>query len=131
MAWLPPRLPRRPSSASLLAMAYAVLVIYASLYPFGPWAWPPGLKAGDLIGLPWPKYWGGFDVEANLAGYLPLGLLVYAAVVRSGGSLLLALGLSAWRPCNTSCRAACPPWWTGGSIPPAPPPACCWACCCT
>jgi VanZ family protein len=98
MAWQPPRLPRRPSSASLLALAYAMLVVYASLYPFGPWTWPPGLKAGDLVGLPWPKYWGGFDVQANLAGYLPLGLLVYAAVVRSGGSLLLALGLGLGLP---------------------------------
>ena len=98
MGWLPSTLPRRRSSATLLALAYAGLVVYASLYPFGPWAWPPGMAGRDLLGLPWPKYWGGLDVQANLLGYLPLGLLVFAAAVRSGRSLIAALLLGLTLP---------------------------------
>jgi VanZ family protein len=84
MRWLPSPLPRRRSSASLLALAYAGLVVYASLYPFWPWTWPPGLELLQLLALPWPKYSGAFDVQANLLGYLPLGLLLFVATVRSG-----------------------------------------------
>ncbi|WP_397534392.1 VanZ family protein [Roseateles sp.] len=92
---LPPSLPRRRSSASLLALSYAGLVVYASLYPFSPWQWPPGLTGLALLQLPWPRYHGSFDIQANLLGYLPLGLLILAASVRSGlrlrAGLLLAL----------------------------------------
>ncbi|MGS0758317.1 hypothetical protein ACVBEH_28615, partial [Roseateles sp. GG27B] len=48
-----------------------------------------------LLGLPWPKYFGMFDMQANLLGYVPLGLLGFAAALRSGiglrGALLLGL----------------------------------------
>jgi len=89
---------RRTSSATWLLLAYMALVIYASLYPFLPWRWPPGLDMQGLLILPWPKYWGGFDVQANLAGYLPLGLLGFAAGMRSGLGLrgALLLGLLPW-----------------------------------
>ncbi|MDM4767989.1 VanZ family protein [Pelomonas sp. SE-A7] len=91
---------RRRSSATWLALIYGLLVVHASLYPFGPWTWPTGVTPSWLIGLPWPRYWGPFDVWVNVLGYLPMGLLTFAAVVRSGGSrragLLLAIaGLSA------------------------------------
>ena len=33
---------RHRSSATPLALAYAALVLYASLYPFTGWRWPPG-----------------------------------------------------------------------------------------
>lgn len=82
---------RRQSSATWLLLAYLALVVYASLYPFGPWTWPPGMTVEGLLGLPWPKYFGTFDVEANLAGYLPLGLLGFAAALRSGLGLRAAL----------------------------------------
>ncbi|WIT12824.1 VanZ family protein [Paucibacter sediminis] len=86
----------RRSSASWLALIYALLVVYASLYPFWPWRWSPSL----LNGLPWPRYWSSFDNWVNVMGYLPLGLLGFAAVVRSGGRqragfMLAVLGLSA------------------------------------
>ena len=86
---------RRRSSATWLALSYGLLVVYASLYPFWPWRLPPSLPWQSLVGLPWPRYWGGFDVWANALGYWPLGLLSFAAVLRSGGrlggALLLAL----------------------------------------
>lgn len=85
----------RRSSATWLALCYAVLVIYASLYPFWPWRMPPSLPWPGIVGLPWPRYWGRFDIWTNAVGYWPLGFLCFAAVIRSGGglarSLLLAL----------------------------------------
>ncbi len=88
----------RRSSATWLALCYAVLVIYASLYPFWPWRVPPSLPWPGVIGLPWPRYWGRFDLWVNMAGYWPLGALCFSAVIRSGGGawralLLTGLGL--------------------------------------
>lgn len=88
---------RRRSSASWLVLSYLLLVVYASLYPFWPWQLPPGMRWQGVIGLPWPHYWQWFDIWANVLGYIPLGVLVLAAVLRSGGSLQMgvALGLLA------------------------------------
>src|SRR6218665_2015541 len=89
---------RRQSSATWLLLAYLALVVYASLYPFWPWTWPPGLSWQGLLRLPWPRYSGAFDQQANLAGYLPFGLLGFAAALRSGLGLraALLLGLLPW-----------------------------------
>jgi VanZ family protein len=81
-----------------LALAYLVLVGYASLYPFSPWDWPDGLRAWDALQLDWPRYWSRFDVWANALGYAPMGLLVFTAVWRSGGSGWLALAAGALLP---------------------------------
>ncbi|MET0517944.1 MAG: hypothetical protein ABW005_03810 [Burkholderiaceae bacterium] len=35
---------RRRSSSTWLLLAYLALVVYASLYPFWPWRWPPPLR---------------------------------------------------------------------------------------
>ena len=86
---------RRQSSATWLLLAYAALIVYASLYPFGPWFWPPGLTLEGMLRLPWPRYFGLFDQYINLLGYLPLGFLGLAAGLRSGWGLWgsIALGL--------------------------------------
>jgi VanZ family protein len=76
--------PRHRSSAGPLAAAFAALVVYATLYPFTGWRWPPGLDVASLLSLPWPPFRNRFDIVANVAGYLPLGLLVYGACVRNG-----------------------------------------------
>jgi VanZ family protein len=75
---------RDRSSAGPLALAFGVLIVYASLYPFTGWRWPPGLDAASLFLLPWPPWRNQFDIAANVLGYLPLGLLVYGASVRNG-----------------------------------------------
>jgi VanZ family protein len=75
---------RDRSSAGPLALAFAALVGYASLYPFSGWRWPPGLDAASLLWLPWPPWRNRFDIVANVLGYLPLGALVYGACVRNG-----------------------------------------------
>jgi VanZ family protein len=75
---------RHRSSASPLALAYAGLALYASLYPFIGWRWPAGLNALDLMALPWTSWGYTFDVWSNVLGYLPLGLLITVAARRSG-----------------------------------------------
>ncbi len=86
---------RRQSSATWLLLAYAALIAYASLYPFGPWVWPPGLTLQGMLSLPWPRYFGLFDQYINVLGYVPLGFLGLAAGLRSGWGLWgsIALGL--------------------------------------
>jgi len=77
---------RHRSTALPLALAFVVLVLYASLYPFEGWRWPPGLTPAELVQLRWPPWRDTFDEVANVLGYVPLGLLLFVAVVRSGGS---------------------------------------------
>jgi VanZ family protein len=93
---------RQRSSAAPLALVYAALVLYASLYPFSDWRWPPGPSLGALLALPWPPWRDPFDVWSNVLGYMPLGALLYLAQVRGGrlawhaalGAVLAASALS-------------------------------------
>jgi VanZ family protein len=91
-------MPRQRSSAAPLAAVYLLLVIYASLYPFEGWRWPPGLLPRAPTLLPWPRYHTGFDDWSNLLGYVPLGALLFAAVARSGGRTVAALVLGTLGP---------------------------------
>jgi VanZ family protein len=77
---------RHRSSAWPLAAAMAGLIVYASLYPFSDWSLPPIEISPALLKLPWPRFNDAFDKVSNLLGYLPLGLLLYGAIVRSGFS---------------------------------------------
>lgn len=86
--------PRHRSSATPLALAMAVLVVYASLYPFTGWRWPAGSRLADLLALPWPPWLTPLDEAFNFIGYLPLGLLSFIALVRSGMRTAPALALS-------------------------------------
>ena len=72
------------STATPLAWAYVALVLYASLFPFSGWRWPPGANAVDLLPLPWPRYFIPFDITSNLLAYAPLGALVALAQLRQG-----------------------------------------------
>ncbi len=91
--------PRHRSSATPLAMAMAALVLYASLYPFSGWRWPAGGGVVALLVLPWPPWLTPMDEAFNFAGYVPLGLLVFIAAVRSGlraaPALVLTLSIAA------------------------------------
>lgn len=75
---------RQRSAAALLALAYGALVLYASLYPFESWRWPPGQTLWALLVLPRSVYHVAFDVASNLAGYVPLGALLTLALRRPG-----------------------------------------------
>jgi VanZ family protein len=71
----------RKTSAWPLSLAYAALVVYASLYPFAGWR-DQGISPWAFLQSPWPRYWTGFDLAANMAGYAPLGFLLALAVLR-------------------------------------------------
>jgi len=76
-----------------LAQVYIGLIVYASLYPFGPWR-NQGVPVWSFLLTSWPRYWTGFDVVSNLLGYVPLGFLLALAAVRSGRARwVLALAL--------------------------------------
>lgn len=82
---------RLHSSAAWLALAYAALVLYASLYPFEGWRWPPGQTVADLAALPPSMVHLPFDITSNLLGYLPLGALLTLAARRPGRGAWAAL----------------------------------------
>ncbi|MDH4189435.1 MAG: VanZ family protein [Betaproteobacteria bacterium] len=71
--------PRGSPLARLMFGVYAVLVVYASLYPFSGWR-DPQISALAFLSAPWPRFLTVFDVAANVLGYLPLGLLCALAV---------------------------------------------------
>ncbi|MDH4375691.1 MAG: VanZ family protein [Ramlibacter sp.] len=85
------------TSAGPLALAYGVLIVYASLYPFDGWR-VQGLAPWAFLASPWPQWWTGFDMAANVAGYAPLGFLIALARLRrdpaaggSGGAMVVSL----------------------------------------
>jgi VanZ family protein len=71
------------TSAWPLSQAYAALIVYASLYPFSGWR-DQGIAPWEFLGSSLPKYWTGFDVAANMAGYVPLGFLLALSFLRRG-----------------------------------------------
>jgi VanZ family protein len=73
----------RKTSAWPLAQAYAALVFYASLYPFSGWR-SQGVGTFEFLASPWPRYWTGFDLAANVLGYAPLGFLLALSFLRRG-----------------------------------------------
>ena len=74
-----------------LAAAWVALIVYASLFPFDGWRWPPGKAVADLLPLVWPRYFIPFDITSNLLAYAPLGLLVCVARLRHGAGLAAAM----------------------------------------
>lgn len=60
--------------ARYLLVAYALLITYASLYPFARWANRGANPFTYLFGA-LPPHFTGFDVAVNIVGYLPIGCL--------------------------------------------------------
>ncbi|RYF34722.1 MAG: VanZ family protein [Comamonadaceae bacterium] len=73
---------KHKTTALPLALAYAALIVYASLYPFSEWR-DQGISPWAYLTAPWPKYWTGFDFGINVAGYVPLGFLAAITVLRT------------------------------------------------
>jgi VanZ family protein len=71
------------TSAWPLAGSYGVLVVYASLYPFSEWR-NQEIPFWDFLFAGWPRYWTGFDLAANVVGYIPLGFLLALSFIRRG-----------------------------------------------
>lgn len=57
-----------------LAVAYTLLALYASLYPFAGWR-DSGIDPLAFLAAGWPRYFTSFDLVANALAYLPLGFL--------------------------------------------------------
>ena len=80
------------SAAWPLSWVAVALIVYATLHPWSGWKWPDGLAFTWVL----PKL--GFevpnDIVANILGYLPLGLIVCLANLRSGRRPLLSAVLA-------------------------------------
>lgn len=61
--------------AWILAVAYLLVVAYASLQPFQGWRVPPD-EILHFLGAGWPHFITLQDVTINVAAYIPLGLLL-------------------------------------------------------
>jgi len=59
----------------ILALAYLLVIVYASLQPFRGWRWPPD-EILHFLTAPWPRYITLEDIVVNVAAYLPLGFLL-------------------------------------------------------
>lgn len=86
----------RKTSAWPLSQLCVALIIYASLYPFDQWR-NQGIAPWAFLTAPWPKYWVGFDVAANVIGYAPLGFFLTLSAMRMGwrGQVIIGATLAA------------------------------------
>ncbi len=70
---------RASASARIALGFYALLIVYASCYPFAGWR-DTGLLPWTWLTEPMPRYWTGFDLVVNVIGYVPLGALLVLAL---------------------------------------------------
>lgn len=77
--------------ARFLFLAYVLLVVYATLYPFSGWR-DSGIAAFEYLTASKPPYITAFDLVVNVLGYVPYGWLVVLAMYPSvrGPSVFLA-----------------------------------------
>ncbi len=76
--------------ALYLAIAYVLLVAYASLHPFSGWR-DNGAPLLDFLSAAWPRYYTGFDLAVNILAYVPLGFLLVPALQARLGLAAAAL----------------------------------------
>lgn len=85
--------PAASAFARIGLLAYALLIVYASWYPFTGWH-SIGLSATAYLWAPLPHYWTLFDLATNVAGYVPFGILMVFALyprVRHGWAVALTI----------------------------------------
>jgi len=59
-------------------LAYSLLIVYASWFPFTGWR-DLGVSPWSYLWAPWPRYWTAFDLAINVAGYAPFGMFLVCA----------------------------------------------------
>ena len=69
----------RASLAGYVALAYTLVIVYASLQPFTGWRMPPP-EVFAFLTAPWPRYITASDIALNVAAYLPLGAMLFYAL---------------------------------------------------
>ncbi|GAB3459204.1 VanZ family protein [Massilia terrae] len=87
-----PAAPRGSPVARVTLLAYTLLIVYASWFPFTGWH-SSGLSPFAYLNLAPQRYWTGFDVMTNIVGYIPLGVLLVLAMyprIRGVWAVLLA-----------------------------------------
>ncbi|MFK3738998.1 VanZ family protein [Massilia sp. TN1-12] len=84
--------PRASPVARATLLAYLLLIVYASWFPFSGWR-NTGLSPFTFLNLQPQRYWTGFDVMVNIVGYMPLGALIVLSLypaVRGVWAVLVA-----------------------------------------
>jgi len=88
---------RSSALARILAIAYTILVVYASLHPFSGWQ-DSGLPLFAFLSAGWPRYYTGFDLAVNVLAYVPLGFfwlpVALAHFGRASGTVLVCVLLA-------------------------------------
>jgi VanZ family protein len=93
----PPSRPyaRNSRLAAYLAVAYLLLVVYASLYPFSDWRLPNDDVTRFMLAA-WPSHVTASDVLLNVLAYMPLGLLLtLLCMMRMPRRSAMVLGVAA------------------------------------
>jgi VanZ family protein len=75
------RAPRSLHLPWVLAVAYLLVIAYASLQPFRGW-WTPPEEIRRFLTAPWPRYITLEDVLVNIVAYVPLGFLLARALMQ-------------------------------------------------
>jgi VanZ family protein len=84
--------PRASPVSRAALLAYLLLIVYASWFPFSGWR-SSGLSPFAFLTLQMPRWWTGFDVMVNIVGYMPFGALIVLALhpaVRGMWAVLVA-----------------------------------------
>ena len=71
--------PRASPVSRAALLAYFLLIVYASWFPFSGWR-SSGLSPFAFLTLQMPRWWTGFDVMVNIVGYMPFGALIVLAL---------------------------------------------------
>jgi VanZ family protein len=80
--------------ARYLLLAYASLIVYASLHPFSGWT-DPGVGPLAFLTAPLPRYIVRLEILANILGYAPLGFLAALALYpRRGIAVMVVASLA-------------------------------------
>lgn len=71
--------PVRAPLAVYVALAYTLVIVYASLQPFTGWRMPSA-EVLRFLTAPWPRYITAHDIALNVIAYLPLGAMLFFAL---------------------------------------------------
>ena len=74
-----PAPPKGSPVARAALLAYFLLIVYASWFPFSGWH-NSGLSPLTYLNTAMPRYWTLFDVMVNIVGYIPFGMLIALAM---------------------------------------------------